>query len=134
MMYLRDVGRDIGEVVSAGDGHAVVCLLLCCARVVDDLVASGVDGICFEVCHRNDIGMCGCAVIAFVVVVGKDLPVVVTLHLPGMVELVVGEVELLVSFLLVDTIEVVFPGDLRLGAAVEVDPDEVVDIDMDMNG
>ncbi len=51
-----------------------------------------------------------------------------------MIEDVVVEVEVLESFLFVDAAEVGVPRDLWRGFAVEVDPDEAVDVDVYVDG
>lgn len=71
--------------------------------------------------------------VAFVVVVRQDLPVIVTCHLPRVIELVIVEVELLTSLLPVDSFEIVVPGDLWLCFAVKIDPDQTMVINMDMD-
>lgn len=58
------------------------------------------------------------AVVAFVVIVGCDLPVVICIDLPGMIELVILEIEIREPLLGVDPREVVFPGNLWFPFAV----------------
>ena len=55
----------------------------------------------------GDVGVGGLAVIAFVVVVSEDLPVVAAVHFPGVVEFVVVPVDVVVSGEVVDAVEVV---------------------------
>ena len=97
---------------------------------MDDFCALGDDSVCFEVCHSWKVWMRCCAVVAFVVVVRKDLPVIGAFHLPHVVEDIIIEVIEAVSFLLVDAFEVVLPSNLGLLLAIEVDPDKAVDIDV----
>ena len=73
-------------------------------------------------------------VVAFIVVVRQDLPVVVAVHLPDVVKVVVVEVELLHAILSIYAGEVVFPGDFGSGLAVQVDPDEAVGVDVKVDG
>ena len=77
--------------------------------------------------------MCRCTVIAFVVIVSQNLPIVVSIHLPDMVELIFIKFELLESFLRVDTGKIVFPSYLWLLLAIQIDPDETIDIDVKVN-
>ena len=78
--------------------------------------------------------MSGLAVVALVVVVGRNLPVVVGIDGPHVVEVIVSEVKVLETLLLVDTVEVFLPGDLGLGLRVKVDPDEAVDVNANVDG
>lgn len=72
------------------------------------------------------------AVIAFVKVVGQNLPVVLALHAVFLVESVVIPVDLLKTFLLINTLEVASPR-FRVLRAVEVDPDKAIRIDLEMD-
>lgn len=70
--------------------------------------------------------------IALVVVVGKNLPVVGAFHLPHVVENVVIKVVEAISFLSVDAIKVILPGNFRRFARIEINPDEPIAVDVDM--
>lgn len=76
--------------------------------------------------------MCGTAVIALIVVVGGDLPVVRSLNLPSVVELIVVKVQSCVSFLFVDTLKEIIPCDFRNFIFVQVDPYQTVGVDVDV--
>ena len=131
--YLRNISRDIRKVVRGSNCEAVLSLLISRSGAVDDLVAFGDDGISLKVGHSWQVRMCGSAVIALIVVVGEDLPVVWSFHLPHVVEHVVVEVEHLVALLLINALEVVLPGNFGLCFGIEVDPNEAVDVDVYMD-
>lgn len=57
-----------------------------------------------------------------ILIVRQCLPIIVTAHLPGVIEVIVIKVELLVSDLLVNTFKVIGPRYLRLLATIEVHP------------
>jgi hypothetical protein len=99
-----------------------------------DVAVLGLDVVGVQVGDGWDIGVCDLAVVAFVVVIGQNLPVEVTLHIPSVVEEVVIEIVVVETGLLVDTVKVVCPGDLGSLLGVEVDPNEAIAIDVHMNG
>lgn len=68
-----------------------------------------------------------------VVVIRQCLPVVVSNHFPLMIKLVLVRVEPLQTRLLVDSLEIIIPLNLRLGARIHVHPHEapLVDVDVD---
>lgn len=88
----RDVGGSVGEVVCDSDAETTVNLILSLGTKVLDVLLLSLDPVRVEVGDGGDIRVSDLAVIALVVVVGKDLPVVVTLHLPDVVEVVVLKV------------------------------------------
>lgn len=71
------------------------------------------------------------AMVAFIIVIRKCFPVIVTVHMPCMVKFILAEVEFLESLLCVDTFEIFFPGDW-IRRRVEIDPDEAQCINMHM--
>lgn len=91
-----------------------------------DVAVLGLDIVGVEIGDGRDVGVRDLAVVALVVVVCQDLPVEIARHIPSVIEGVVLEVVLLEPGLLVDALEVVFPGDLGGFAGVQVHPDESV--------
>jgi hypothetical protein len=81
----------------------------------------------------RDIRVSGWTMVAFVKVVRKDLPVEIASNLVSVVELVVVKVEFAVSFLLVDVVEMLLPSHFRGLLSVHVDPDEAIDVDLDVD-
>lgn len=69
----------------------------------------------------------------FIVVVCKCLPVVVSLHAPGMIESILCKVKLLEAFLCINSKEVVVPRSSGFSGGVQIDPYESKVINMDMN-
>lgn len=65
------------------------------------------DAVGGDISYVGDVGVGGLAVIAFIVVVGEDFPVVATVHFPGVVEFVVVPIDVVVSREVVDAVEVV---------------------------
>ena len=72
------------------------------------------DGACYrfdavggDISYVGDVRVGGLAVVAFVVVVGEDFPVVAAVHFPAVVEFVVVPVDVVISGEVVDTVEVV---------------------------
>lgn len=130
---LRDVHGSIREVVGAGNEETVGNLLWRRVAIVLDVLSLGPDKVRVEIGNLGNIGMGTLAVVALVVVVCENLPVVVTLHLPGVVKLIVLKVVLLEAGLRVDALKVFVPRNLGRIFAIKVDPDEalVVNVDVD---
>lgn len=101
---------------------------------MDDVSALRLDIVRLKISEGGDIRVSCLAVIALVVVVGQDLPVVGALHLPAVVEYIVVEVKLVVLLLLIGSQEVLLPRDLGHGLGVKVDPDEAVAVDVHVDG
>lgn len=97
-----------------------------------DVAVLGLDVVGVEVGNGGNIGVSHLAVVALVVVVGQDLPVEVALLIPAVVEEVVLEIVVDESGLLVDTVEVILPGDLGGLSSIQVDPDEPVTVHVHM--
>ena len=66
------------------------------------------------------------AVVAFVIVVGYNLPVASSVHFPGVVEFKVIPVDPVVPWKLVNALKIIRPGNLWLGFAIQADPDKTV--------
>lgn len=77
--------------------------------------------------------MCRRTVVALVIVVRQDLPVVRPILIPGVIVDIVIKVEVLVSFLLIDSSVLLLPRDLWSLLAIEVNPYEPVLIDLNMD-
>lgn len=133
LVHSRDVAGGIGPEVGGGYAEALVDLVLALGAVMLDVAVLGLDVVGVEVGDGRNIGVGDLAVVALVVVVGQDLPVEVALHIPGVVEVVLLEVVVNESGLLVDTFEVVLPGDLGGLAGIHVDPDEAVAVDVNVD-
>lgn len=82
-----------------------------------------------KVQERGNVCVRRRAVVAFVEVVGQDLPVVVSIQLVGVVQIVIVKVDLVVPRLHVDIVKVLLPGHLGSLLGVHVDPDEAVLVD-----
>lgn len=76
--------------------------------------------------------MCRCAMIAFIVIVGSDLPIVWAFQLPAMIEVIVLEVQGSVSLLMVDSCEEIIPRYLWYLFLIKVYPYQTVVVNMDM--
>ena len=129
-----DAHADVGEVVGAVNVEALGLLLWGGSVVVlhvsvlhRDVCALGAQEVWHIRVRRR-------AVVAFVEVVAGDLPVVLAIELVAMVELILVEVELLEALLLVDGVKLLLPRHLGFLVAVHVDPDEAVDVDVDVDG
>jgi hypothetical protein len=70
--------------------------------------------------------------VAFVEVVGKNLPVVCTLHTILVIQSIILKVDILQSLLLINPIKVACPR-LRVLRAIQVDPDKAICINLEMN-
>lgn len=130
----RDIGRGIGEVICDSDAESAVNLVLSLGTEVLDVRLLCLDPVRVEVGDGGDIRVSDLAVVALVVVVGKDLPVVVALHLPDVIELVVVKVVVGEALMCVKVVKVILPGDLRGLSAVHVDPDEATSINLNVDG
>lgn len=133
-VYSRDIEGSVGPEVGGCDAESLVDLVLTGGTVVLDVAVLGLDVIGVEIGDCGDVGVGNKAVVALVVVVGENLPVEVSLHVPGVVEVVLIEVVELESGLLVDTFEVVLPGDLWCFTSVHVDPHKAIEVDVGMGG
>lgn len=133
-MHLRDIVRDVGKVIGWCDSQASLCLLRSCGDIVNNVSTPGLDIVGLEISHRRNVWVSRLAVVAFVVVIGQDLPVVRTLHLPAVIKDVVFKVEFTVLLLLIGTKEVIFPLDLRHGFGIKVDPNETIAVDVHVDG
>lgn len=131
--YSRDVAGDVREVVGRCHDQSQVPLLRLCGNIVDDVASPRLDIVRLEVSHRRNVGMGGLAVVALVVIVGQYLPVVVTVHLPGVVKDIVIEVELFVLLLGISASEVILPCHLWRVFGVKVDPDEAIVVNVGVN-
>lgn len=68
-----------------------------------------------------------------VVVICKCLPIIVTDHLPLVIEMVVLHIESLQSWLFINSTKALIPGDLWSFICIEVHPDKVQFINVNMN-
>lgn len=130
----RDVGGSIGQVVCDSNAEATVNLILALSTKVLDVLLLSLDPVRVEVGNGGDVRVSDLAVVTLVVVVGEDLPVVVTLHLPDVVEVVVVKVVVREALVGVKVVKVILPGDLGNLGAVHVDPDEATSINLDVDG
>ena len=73
-------------------------------------------------------------ILTFIIIVSGNLPVVVGVQLPGMIILIVFKVVYVEPLLLVDLVKVVFPCNFWHLVCIQVDPDESIDIKMNMDG
>lgn len=132
-----DCEGDVGKAVCGADLLAESLAIFRCVGLVLDVVALrvAVDVVGLEVDETScEIGVGSCAVVALVEIVREDLPVKRTDKVPGVVELVVIEVELVKPVLLVDVIKSVLPRYLGLLVGVHIDPDESVSVDAHVDG
>lgn len=129
---LRDVHGRVGEEVGAGNVEPARNLLRFRVSKVLDVAALGLDVVRVEVCNGGNVRVRRLAVIALVVVVRQDLPVVVALHLPRVVKHVVVKVVVFEPRLLVNPFKVVLPRHLGHLTRIHVDPDKPVLVDVDM--
>lgn len=83
-----------------------------------------------EVQEGRDVRVGRWAVVAFVEVFGRELPVVATRERVDVVQGVVGEGDVCVAFLHVDVCEELGERDLGGGGRVEIYPDEAVAVDV----
>lgn len=123
----------IGEVVGAGNDHICCLLFLRGSGVVLDESGLGLNVVGFEIGQGGYIRVCRFTVVAFVVVVGRNLPVICSVNRPSMVEFIVVHIVSFKSLLHIGTVEVGSPRYLWLLLTVQVDPNEsfVIDVDMD---
>lgn len=77
--------------------------------------------------------MSGLAVVTLVVVVSEDLPIVVPVHLPGVIKDIVIKVEVFVLLLGIGTLKVILPRNLGRFFGVKVDPDEAIVVNVGVN-
>lgn len=131
---LHDVHGSIGKAVRRTNLQACCNLLRGWSRIMYDVASLRSDGIGAEVGQSGYIWVTRRTMVAFIVIVGQNLPVVVSLHFPNVIEFVFIEVELLTPCLRVNAFKFVLPGYLWLLLAIKVDPDEALIVDVDMNG
>lgn len=132
--YSRDIAGGVRPEVCGGYPEALVDLVLTLSAIVLNVAVLGLDVVGVQIGNGRNIRMGNLAVVALIVVVGQNLPVEVTLHVPSVIEVVVVEVVMVEAGLLVDTVKVVLPGNLGGLFGIKVDPDEVVPIDVYMDG
>ena len=77
-----------------------------------------------------NISMCCRAVVAFIKIIGQNLPVIVTLKGITVVEIVVLEDVGLIPFLLVDILEMFLPRHFWDFIRIHVYPDKAIDVDL----
>lgn len=122
-----------GEVVCAGSVETLRNLLGGGFTVVLNVSIFGVAVEGIEIQELGDVGVGGWAVVTFVEVISQNFPVVVSLELIGMIQIIVFEVVVLVSLLRVDVLEMFFPRNLGDLLCIEVNPDEAVHVNLDVN-
>lgn len=125
--------RDVGEVVCWRNSQASLSLFRPRGDIVDNVSTPRLHIVGFQVSDSRNVWVRRLAVVALVVVIGQDLPVIGPLHLPAMVENVVFEVKLLILFLFIGTEEIILPRDLGYSFSIKVDPDEAIAVDVYMN-
>jgi hypothetical protein len=133
-IYSRDVEGSVGPEVGGSYPEALLDLIRASGTIVLNVAVLGLDVVGVEVGDSGDIRVGNLAVIALVIVVGQDLPVEFALHIPGVIKLVLLEVVVLESGLLIDSLKVIRPSDLRGLAGIQVDPDEAILVKVNMNG
>lgn len=140
----------VWEIVSAVDVEALLYLFFGGRLVVLDVASFALAIVAVDGEESWNIRMCGLAMVAFVEVVGCNLPVVIAMkfwrlvsqtHVErwslvfmmltvDMIELVVVEIELLESLLVINVGKVFLPRHFGLLASVHVHPYEALGIDM----
>lgn len=123
---LRDVEGSIWPEVSGGNAESLSNLIFSRSTVVLNVAILRLDVVRVEIGNGGNIGVGNLAVIALVVVIGKNLPVEVTLHIPGVIEIIFIKVVILEARLLIGTFKVIFPGNLRGLGSIQVDPNEAI--------
>ena len=123
----------IGPEVGGGDSEALLDLILTCGTEMLDMAVLDLDMVGVEVGNCGDVGVRDPAVVAFVIVVGQNLPIKVALHIPGMIKDVILEVVVLEPGLLINTVKVVLPSNLGGPLCVQVHPDETISVNMSMD-
>lgn len=134
MGYSRDIAGSVGPEVSSSYPEAPVNLVLALGTVVLNVSVLGFDVVGVQISDGWNVGVRNLAVVAFVVVIGQNLPVEVTLHVPSVIEVVVVEIVVVETRLLVNTVKVVLPGNLGGLLGIKIDPDKAITIDMHMDG
>lgn len=129
-IYLRDIERGIRPEVGCGNSEALRDLVGSWGAVMLDVTALGLDIVGIEVGDCGDIGVGDLAVITLIVVVGQNLPIEIALHIPGMVKDVILKVVVLEPGLFIDTVKVIFPGNLGDLASIQIDPDETIPVNV----
>ena len=109
-------------------------LILCGLSIMLNVGVLGFNIIGVKIGNAWDVRVRNPAMVTLVEVVGQNLPVVLSVHFPAVVEHVFIEVVVLEPGLLVDTSEVLVPGNLRLFSGVHVDKNKAILVDMDMDG
>ena len=130
---LRDVEGSVGPEVGGGNAESLSNLIFSRGTEVLDVAILRLDVVRVEIGNSGNIGVSNLAVIALVVVIGKNLPVEVTLHVPGVIEVIFIKVVVLEARLLIGTFEVIVPGDLRSLRRIQVDPNEAIAVKVHMD-
>jgi hypothetical protein len=125
--------RDVGEVISWCHNQACRLLLRLGGNIVNDVASLCLHVVGLEVSHRRDVGVSGLAVVTLVVIVGEDLPIVVPVHLPGVIKDIVIKVEVFIFLLGIGTLKVLLPRDIWGFFGVKVDPDETILVNVGVN-
>ena len=74
------------------------------------------------------------AVVAFVIVVSCNLPIICSVDFPAVVEFIVVPIDPVVPWKHVNPFKIIRPGNLWLRIAIQVDPDKTIAVDVDMYG
>lgn len=83
---------------------------------------------------RRDIGMCCFAMVAFIKIVGKYLPVIASFKFVGMIENVIVKIEAFETLLFVNVLKKLLPRDFWDLLRVQVDIYKAAGVDMCMDG
>lgn len=130
----RDVEGGIRPEIGSSDAEPLVNLILSGSAEVLDMAIFGLDVVRIQISDGGDIRMRNEAVITLVIVIGKDLPVEVSLHVPGVIEVIFIEVVVLEAWLLIYPVEVILPSYFGCLAGVHVDPDKAIAVDVGVRG
>ena len=133
VIYLRHVERSIRPEVGRGYPEALLDLFGFLRTEMLDVAILGLDVVRVEVGDGGNIRVGDLTVVAFVVIVGEDLPVEVALLLPSVIKCVLLKVIVLEPRLLVDPFKVILPRHFGRLARIHVDPDKTIPVNVRVN-
>lgn len=132
-MYIRDIEGRVRPEIGGGYPEPLFNLFGSLGAKVLNVAILSVHIVGVEVGDGWDVGMGDPAVVTLIVVIGKNLPVEIALHVPGMIKDIVFKVVVIKARLFVNPVKVILPGHLGHVSSIQIDPNEAVSVDMEMD-
>lgn len=132
-MYSRDIEGRVRPEIRGGYPEPLFNLFRSLGAKVLDVAILGVHIVGVEVGDGWDVRMGDSAVVTLIVIIGKNLPVEVALHVPSVVKDIVFEVVVIEARLFVNAVKVILPSHFGHVSSIQIDPDKAVSVNMEMD-